>query len=225
MTLSDLAELSPRLFHIPGSGSSKTFRNGLLSTGKLLEKMADAGKVEWRCEGEIKWRSSDWRELNRTHRHATLSVRSLKDSDLTVSIRDQRPIGNLQALERYLTDMSGSEWIEHLNSRVYLFPSQRRTNQICPDAEKLRQKYDLKPIVLETKNLPASVFGRIQVCFINAGAINGIALRGRDTFQGIELLRVGDFGRVREITVLDGIAPTELKQCCITPWLLAALGK
>jgi hypothetical protein len=225
MNLSEFAEKFPCLFHVPTS-NNLWGADGLLSTTQLFIKFADNdGDVVWRWQKESDscWRTCAWGELNRKHRTDSLLMRHPVDQSIAC-IRDQVPLGNLSSLELHcLKDMTGEEWIETLNDRVYLFPTEPEQKTICPKGNTFREKYHTTPAVFNTTLLPDSLVNRIEFATINCGSCRANTPRGQETYRPFGKFPVGEFGKVKEITVRNGITPEELRICCISQWVLKLL--
>ncbi len=228
MQIGGFADRVRRLFHVcPVDTAASVADVGLsTATGLLVRAADDAGQVEWSWADTGAWETCHWRELNRRFRRVAVRVRRPGRPETAVVLRDQAPLGNLDALEEYcLVGMTGAEWIERLNERLYLFPSVLDGNGICEAGDRFRNKYGrslTRLAVIETARLPAAAVERLGLSTLNGGTIRGLGQRGPDTYRPLGQLTGADVRPLKEITVREGLSYADLRACCVSPWVLAA---
>ena len=151
MLTADLLRLYPRLFHMAEDGSWPSIRrHGLLSTSGLVDA--------WGVEAE-----------QRTHLVSEVRRESVPIAHAdrgTVVLRDQKPI-HLDALAEALTDMSVSEWLEHLNARTFFFLQPERLATLL-GARSYRRRPHLV-LTVDTASLLRVHESRVELCRINSG--------------------------------------------------------
>jgi hypothetical protein len=164
----ELVNRFPLLFHMAEEGSwSNICRHGLLSTSTLLDLYGVGHKLRTEVEAQH-------RPENVVLNHGTLP---------TAIVRDQKPL-NMARLESCLTDMTGSEWLQHLNRRVFFWTSERRLLRLLKARPYKALAHDV--LTVETASLVASHSERITLAPYNTGATMPTAVaRGSDTFRMI----------------------------------------
>lgn len=226
MIISQLAEWRPRLYHLlPPSAETSVARNGLLTVGQVLRSASDEnGLVRWQ-EGNLgnPWQQSQWRELNRRLRDRHLHVQWEGE---VIALRDQHSLGGingLEALRSYLDDgLNPEDWIEILNSRVFLYPCQSPNNKrLCDKGQKFRDRYPgIQILTIDTDGIPPGLQARLELSTINGGAINGRARRGNATYVPLARYAANQVNKIYEVTVRNGITAEELRACCLSSWFL-----
>jgi hypothetical protein len=102
----------------------------------------------------------------------------------TVTIRDQKPL-KLHNLEPALTDVTVEQFLDLLNSRVFMWTSPERLDRLLGAAAYRRHRHDV--LVLDTASIVDSYFDRIRLTGMNTGATifpNALA-RGAESFMTI----------------------------------------
>lgn len=196
MTVEELLENYPRVFHMAEDGSWDSIRgHGLLSTSALLDLYGIAGKERHKLESQ------------RRPESVRISRSGLPDA----VIRDNKPM-TASALDKCLVDgITPTEWFETLNSRAFFWLSKERLDRLLS----ARAYRDRPQTVLElnTASLVAAHRDNIRLCAINSGAtIYNPVPRGADTFKTIEAYPFDEWCAKRkpadavvELTVLDGV--------------------
>jgi uncharacterized protein DUF7002 len=170
VTLEELANNYPRLYHMAAKGSWPSIRtHGLLSTSALLDLYGMAGNA--RADIESK------------HRPTTVLVTDPRLG--TVEIRDQKPMSD-GSLERALQDgLSPRRWYEILNSKVFCWTNKSRlTRLLCARAYR-DDEHDV--LWLNTKSLMDELSDRVVLSPINSGCTKPFPHpRGTNTFLSVQ---------------------------------------
>lgn len=143
-------------------------KHGLLSTSALLDAFGIKGQRRLSIE-------------------ATQRKERVLLNDPTfgsVVIRDQKPLSEVR-LAKCLTGMTTRDWYSLLNRKVFLWPSERRLDDLLR-ARAYRDRAHLV-LHLSTQDLVTQYAKAIQLSPINSGATLPMAhARGPDTFLAIE---------------------------------------
>lgn len=118
-------------------------------------------------------------------------------------VRDQRPIMS-RTLVEHLDGVTLDEWLQILNGRAFLFPTEDRAMALA----KTYGEQSLPQAVLEfrTSDVLAGAGERLEVADRNTGAVpreKACPCRGRSTF--VALAQAPDLRRIQEVTVVDGL--------------------
>lgn len=166
----DFLRLYPRVFHMTHRNSWSTIQKlGLLSTAALLEA--------WQVPAEER------ALILRAPRPDSIL---LEDPELGQAvIRDQKPL-HIPSLAATLIDLSVSEWLAELNSRVFFFVQEERLRGLL-SARSYRSTPSLV-LELDTRSLLEAHGDNVELCAINSGFArpHSKAARGAATFQTIE---------------------------------------
>ncbi|GAC1534349.1 MAG: hypothetical protein NVS3B1_28820 [Marmoricola sp.] len=128
------------------------------------------------------------------------------------TVRDQRPIIS-KSLAGHLDGVTLDDWLEILNSRVFLFPDQDRAKALSQTYAKLAQPQAV--LVFRTTDVLAAAGDRLEVADRNTGAVpreKGCPCRGRSTF--VALPDAPDLRRIQEVTVVDGLQGLDFSLHC-----------
>jgi hypothetical protein len=166
MDVDQLIAQHPLLFHAASADSWPSIRrHGLLSTSRLLDLF------------EVN--SAQREALERAHRPQSVPLRHPIHGEAVV--RDQRPL-NMRMLAESLTDMTTTEWLALLNTRVFFWPTLNRLKRML--AAYGAVEHDV--LVVDTRRLIERHRHRITLSHINSGATrSGDAQRGSTTFRPI----------------------------------------
>ncbi len=168
MRIDELIEYYPRLYHMAEDGSWPSIaRHGLLST----ERLVDLFEVP---------------EPQRTmlltqHRPECVPLAHPRHGHAV--IRDQKPL-QITKLQRLLTDLTVTQWIQLLNSHVFFWLHPDRLATLLN-----ARAYRTRPhvvLTVDTRSLVSAHAARVRLSPINSGAtayLNGH--RGSATFQPI----------------------------------------
>lgn len=169
MKISDLVGTFPVLFHMAEVGSWESIEeHGLLSTEALL----DLFEVEDGLRREI---LGSRRTSSHTIEHSRHGL---------AVIRDQRPLHESR-LQACLTDMTFSEWLHMLNSRVFFWTTEERLTGLLEG--RLYRDRAHEVLVIDCEGLVDEYEDRMFLCPINSGAtIYNARPRGSDTFRLIK---------------------------------------
>ena len=197
MTEVELVRHFPVFYHITEAHAWPSIRrHGLECTSAILDRFGIQGL-------ERKAIESSRRETSVHLRHSLYSE---------VRLSDQRPI-NMKMLARCLGDMTGTEWFELLNNRVFFWPSRDRLNRHLK--ARLGLERDQSVLTFDTAALVDRYRESMQFSALNSGCTRPPQPRGADTFKPIADYPFDDLRRRRgpsksiaEVTVLrrvDGI--------------------
>ena len=166
-----LVRMYPDAFHVTYAGHAEwIMRHGLYCTGELLQLFEATD--EQRAAAHERPRATAIRlDSNPVYGNAT--------------IRDQGPL-DLKMLNRVLNpDTSIEEWLEPLDSLVFLWPTTKRVRSFLRADSYADMQHDV--IVLETAQLIARHGDRLLLSRLNSGATRSIEhKRGRDTFWPLD---------------------------------------
>jgi hypothetical protein len=167
--VNNLVKLYPVLYHMAEDGSWPSIRgNGLLSTEKLL-RLFEVPEVE---------------RDNLTHERRPESVKITSSIYGTAVVRDQKPL-SVSALEKCLTDMTPTQWLETLNGRVYFWLQRKRLNSLL-NAGPYRA-HPQTVLVVDTASLLARHLSSVRLSRINSGSTIYVpAARGSETFKTLD---------------------------------------
>ena len=163
VTLDEIAEIHPRLYHMAEQGSWPSIcKHGLLSTTALLDLFAIEGQERFRIESEL--------------RRGMVPITN--NSGESAWIRDQRPMN--KKLAGCLQDgLEPEDWYRILNRRIFFWLTEARL-------ETLLAAYSDRPqLVLEvdTAALLAKYGGKVLLTPMNTGCTSPMAFpRGLDSF-------------------------------------------
>jgi hypothetical protein len=189
MTIEEFCLANPYLYHLTSEENFDNIRslNRILSTKEILDKV------------DIDDTRYDELLYQKRHDHTYVSL----DGSM-VMIRDQKPI-SIKALRRtLLDDWTAEQFLEHLNRRVFFWPSVDRL-------EIHYNKYqheNPKIIRVDSAQLIELNVERLKFCHLNSGATRchpkwkGPPPRGANTFLSIEDVEYGPKG-VAEVTFED----------------------
>ena len=134
--------------------------------------------------------------------------------DDVVVLRDQGPLFSRKDFTPLLTSgMTVADWIGLLNRRIYLFAAGRERDILT---KKYAARHGSQEVITIDSDLLLEVAGsRIELADQNTGAIAHVSRPYKDwnTFMS-----VGQFPdkRPKEVTVVDGLSPTEAGLVCTT---------
>lgn len=166
VTVDELADAYPRLYHMAERGSWPSIRrHGLLSTSSLLSLFEVRGTARARIES--------------AHRPVSVPIRHSEHG--VAVVRDQIPMRD-DDLARCLRDgVAPREWYELLNSMVFFWLTEQRLETLL-GARAYRDKSHTV-LILDTRALVRDYAARVMLSPMNSGATRPIAHpRGRDTF-------------------------------------------
>lgn len=131
----------------------------------------------------------------------------------TVTIRDQKPL-KLHNLEPALTDVTVEQFLDLLNTRVFMWTSPERLDRLLGAAAYRRHRHDV--LVLDTGSIVERYFDQIRLTGMNTGATifpNALP-RGADSFMTIPDFPFGErrkplVDNVVELCVIDGVEYVE----------------
>lgn len=168
MDVADLIANYPRLFHMAEEGSwANIRRHGLLSTSALLDLYHWTGRERDEVEAE----------------HRPESVELNGGALPPAVVRDQRPL-NMARLAGCLTDMTPTEWLRHLNRRVFFWTSERRLLRLLEARPYRALVHDV--LTVDTESLVARHLEHVSLAPYNTGATMPIAVaRGSGTFRPV----------------------------------------
>ena len=169
MTIEDIIAHFPVLYHMSEAGSWESIRrHGLLSTSALLDLFEYSGAQRGAIEA---------------HRRPK-SIQISHPVHGTATIRDQAPISDA-ALERWLIDMSPTDWYRLLNARVFFWLGRRRLETLLGARLYRGQAHDV--LTVDTAALVENHVHRISLARINTGATHrGGSPRGSNTFSSVK---------------------------------------
>jgi len=164
ITLNEIAEIHPTLYHMAEFGSWPSIRrHGLLSTTALLDLYAINGKSRTRIESE--------------RRRNMVPITSTKGD--SACIRDQRPMSDTKLAGCLRDGLTPRDWYRLLNGKVFFWLTEARL-------ETLLAAYSDRPqLVLEvdTSALLGKHGGRVFLTPMNTGCTSPMAFpRGLDSF-------------------------------------------
>lgn len=182
MTLDELCQRYPRVYHMAAAGSWPSIqRHGLLSTTALLDLFEVSGERRLLLETR--------------RRDAIESIRHVVHGEAV--IRDQKPI-NDRMLARCLTGgLTPADWYQLLNRRVFFWADQDRLRRLR--AARAYRDDRQTVIFVHTRPLVSAYGDRILLTPMNTGATRSVThRRGPDTFSSI-----ADYSRrkVVELTI------------------------
>lgn len=196
MTVDQLANLYPRLFHMAADGAWPSIqKHGLLPTSHLVE-----------TSGLPAAQQAQLLELRRATSTAI-------DHPVygQVTIRDQAPL-RPDNLAKSLTDMTISEWLRTLNERVFFWLHPDRLHGLLGARLYRNRQHDV--LTIDTRSLVETHFEKIRLSPINSGAtiFPNAAMRGSMTFQPIDQYPFADrrsgkelANAVTELAVIGGV--------------------
>ena len=170
MTLDELAQQFPRLYHMAERGTWPSIRErGLLSTSALLDLF------------EVKGKDRDAIESCRRPECVHLS----HPTHGTAVIRDQKPMSD-SALRKCLIGMAPDQWYETLNRRVFFWLCQKRLmSLLCARAYRGKEHCVL---TVDTRRLVEAHLSRVTLSPINSGStVYRPQPRGPGTFLSLEM--------------------------------------
>ena len=194
MTPDELVKHHPRLFHMAEGGAWASIKRiGLRTTAQLVDE----------CETEPAIRA------------LLLESRRAESTELThpvvgaITIRDQKPLAlhNLR-----LTDVDLPGFLNLLNTRVFLWTSERRLQGLLGAKAYRDREHDI--LVLDTASIVADYEDQIRLTTMNTGAsiFPNAPKRGTDSFYTIDEFPFDERRKSRraadavvEVCVIDGI--------------------
>lgn len=196
LDIENLIERHPQLFHMAEAGSWPAIREHGLITTEMIVRTAGLP------DDEVDQLLRERRAHSTTIEHPTLG---------RVVIRDQGPL-NLTHLQPKLTDMSVTEWLETLNSRVFFWLHPDKLRQLLTARRYRNSDHDV--ITVDTRRLLDAVGDRARLSAINSGAAlyPNATPRGSGTFTSIadydyetQRRRRGRIDAIVELAVSDGV--------------------
>jgi hypothetical protein len=198
METSELIRLYPEIYHMAEDGSWPSIEHhGLLSSRALVDRWGITAPSRDRL-------ISDIRDESTVIEHPDFG---------TAVVRDQKPM-NAAVMADALVDMSVSEWVEHLNARVFFFLQRQRLSGLL-NARSYRGRVHTV-ITLDTASLIRVHEHQIELSPINSGFAqpHSKASRGRDTIAPIaryahrkrDAPRTQEPWDVAELCVYGGVA-------------------
>lgn len=186
----------PQLYHMAEAGSWPAIRDyGLLTTETIV---TSAGLEQADVEELLTMRRQHSVEIE----HPALG---------RVVVRDQGPL-NLSHLAPRLTDMTVTQWLAELNSRVFFWLHPDKLAQLLGARRYRNTEHDV--ITVDTRSLLESVGDRARLSAINSGAAlyPNATPRGSHTFSPIDAYdyeaqrrRRGRVDAVIELAVTGGV--------------------
>ncbi|MGD1952881.1 MAG: hypothetical protein ACFB14_25035 [Leptolyngbyaceae cyanobacterium] len=200
MTLNELADLHPYLFHVttPGAWAS-ICQHGLLSTKRLL--------ALFEVDQALRQR------LQTSRRAAAVSL--YHEQYGNVVLNDNLPLSEKALLHCLDDGLTPGQWLEILNERVFFWPDEAGLASMLN--ARMNKNRPREVLVIETNRLTAKIADRIELSPINSGStIRKPARRGLHTFTPIKAhtyqewqkLR-GRRDRIREVVVRDAVEAIE----------------
>ena len=188
MDVFGLARRRPLLWHATAFGGAETICEfGLWSTSALLDRTGVSG---------------DRRSILESRRRD--AAESIGDGTSQAVLRDQRPLFRRGGLSPYLHGVDEPGWFTLLNARVFFFA--RKSD--CMGFVEAYAASGQDVLELDTALLLAVPSIQIEVTVVNSGALprSRGPCRGPSTFLPLSELPEADAGRIREVTVLEGLA-------------------
>lgn len=152
-------------------------------------------------------------------REAILSRRRVQSFELehpvvgTITVRDQKPLF-LHNLEPKLTDVTVEEFLDLLNSRVFMWTHPERLHRLLGAAAYRNKRYDV--LVLDTASIVEECFDRVRLTGMNTGAtiFPSSPPRGAESFMTIADFPFNErrkplVDNVVELCVIGGIDQVE----------------
>jgi hypothetical protein len=196
MTVDELVRNYPRLYHMATGGSWSAIReHGLLPTSSIVQ--TSGLPVERRME-----LLTQARTVAATFTHPVLG---------SVTVRDQTPLRG-HILASVLTDVTSSQWIGLLNSRVFFWLHPDRLRGLLCARRSRHQLHDV--IMVDTRRFVEAYQDRIELSSINSGSTlyPNAPRRGSQTFLPIAQYPFAERRRSRplstavvELTVVGGV--------------------
>ena len=165
MTIDELVENFPRLYHMAEAGTWESIRkHGLLSTTALLDLFEVNGQHR--------------KQIESAHRPECVTITHPVHGKAV--IRDQKPMRE-STLLKCLRGLAPSEWYELLNRRTFFWLNSDRLTTLLN-----ARAYRGRPhcvITVDTGQLLHRHAGRVTLCPINSGStIYNPPVRGADSF-------------------------------------------
>jgi hypothetical protein len=197
LTLEELIETYPRLWHMAEDGSWEFIsKQGLLSTSALLDLYRIGG--------------AERRKIESAHRPESVQISRTGFPDAV--IRDQKPMSDA-ALAKCLTDgISPSQWYEILNGKVFFWLSKRRLRRLL--AARAYRDFPQTVLTLDTESLVKTYSEEILLSPINSGStIMKPQPRGHETFRSIENYPFDEWRKKRSKrnAVVELVVPGSIK--------------
>jgi hypothetical protein len=196
MTVDQLVEYYPRLYHMATGGSWPTIqRHGLMPTAYIV---TTSGLP-----------STEQAQLLTQRRPA--SVVLTHPTIGRVTVRDQAPLRQ-QFLDLALTDMTEGEWLTLLNDRVFFWLHQDKLHRLLVARRYRSNEQDV--LTVDTGRLVEAYENKIRLSPINSGATlyPNAPQRGSGTFLPIDQYPFTERRRGRtpseaitELAVIDGV--------------------
>jgi hypothetical protein len=166
VTVDELAEAYPRLYHMAESGSWPSIRrHGLLSTSSLLSLFEVRGGARAKIES--------------AHRPVSVPIRHSEHG--VAVVRDQIPMRDADLAKCLRDGITPRDWYELLNSMVFFWLSEERLETLL-GARAYRDKSHTV-LILDTRALVRDCAPRVMLSPMNSGATRPVAHpRGRETF-------------------------------------------
>jgi hypothetical protein len=145
-----LVAVYPRLYHMAHAGAWPSIqKHGLRSTSALLDLYGITGQKRFNYES--------------SHRLESYAIENIVHG--SAIIRDQKPMPP-KLLERCLTDGTPRKWYEHLNNKVFFWPTEDRL-------QKMLHTYRHEPrivLTISTEQLLTHHKKDVAISPINSGA-------------------------------------------------------
>jgi hypothetical protein len=193
MTLEQLAELYPHIYHMAEADSWPSIRqHGLLSSNEIARRSGAQGHEVHR--------------LRRGHRATKVSV------DVpgmgSVVLRDQIPMEPARIQRALPEGVSAADWYELINERVFFWVAEERLHRLLNGRQYGHLEHDV--LTVSTASLLAAHADNVRLCHMNSGnTFPAMTKRGPDIFKPIAAYAMNTRGRpkkpVVELTVLGGV--------------------
>lgn len=185
--LEELIENRPRLYHMAEEGSWPTIRDhGLMSTIAILDFLGVEGERRQEIESE---------------RRAT-SITVGNHNDLSITIRDQKPMNDAALVRCLRDDLSPEDWYRILNRRTFFWLTIERLEKLLCAGSYADSPHDV--LVVDIRSLVGRHRGAITLSPMNSGNTRPYPHpRGLDTFLSIEEYPYADRKARRLETVVE----------------------
>jgi hypothetical protein len=168
MTVEQLVEYYPRLYHMANDGTWESIRKlGLLSTTALLDLFSINGEERYQIES--------------CHRSRSVAISHPQLGGAV--IRDQAPMREM-ALDRCLDGINRRQWYELLNRKAFFWVTEARVQTLL--GAKLYRNKEHTVITVDTASLLGRHSDRVTLSPINSGnTLYNPPRRGHQTFRSI----------------------------------------
>jgi hypothetical protein len=181
VTIEELVELYPHLYHMAAAGSWPGIeRHGLRSTTALLDLFEISGADRDRIESQHRPRSRTIK-----HRKHGLAI-----------IRDQKPMSEAGLVKALQGGLRPVDWYRILNRKVFFWLTRGRLQTLVDAREYRDQRKTI--LVLDTSKLLEKHRDRVLLSSMNSGCTKPYPHpRGRDTFKPLSQYPFADRRRRR----------------------------